>query len=137
MSEKKPLDPDLSIWINKYLGVDNKNTISGPKKGTSSKLEKEVEKDRMDILREDAEEIKNRGARAEQGLKKDICDWVKCIVSLYLVFVGFILTMLVFEFGKLSDGAIIALLTTTTINILGLPLMIILSLFPSKKNKIN
>ena len=42
---------------------------------------------------------------------------------------------LIIGLGSLSDNVIIALLTTTTINILGLPYMIIKSLFPSNSKE--
>ena len=79
--------------------------------------------------------LENDITESELNLKKGICGWVKWVVSVYLSFIAYILLLLVFGEGKLENSVIIALLTTTTINILGLPLMIIKSLFPSKKNK--
>lgn len=76
----------------------------------------------------------NDSKETDLGLKKGICFWVKCVVSIYLAFIAVVVANIVFwKEGGLSDAVLIALLTTTTINILGLPLMIILSLFPNKK----
>jgi hypothetical protein len=72
---------------------------------------------------------------AELELKKEICRWVKSVVSIYLIFIGVILFLLVVEKGKLESSVIIVVLSTTTINILGLPYLIIKSLFPEKKAK--
>jgi hypothetical protein len=79
--------------------------------------------------------LENDITENELTLKKGICCWVKWVVSLYLLFIASILIILVLKIGELEKGVIIALLTTTTINILGLPLMIIKSLFPSKKKQ--
>ncbi len=78
--------------------------------------------------------LKNDITQQELDLKKGICAWVELVVSVYLIFIAFILLLLVFNVGKLESSVVIALLTTTTINILGLPYMIIKSLFPEKKN---
>lgn len=77
--------------------------------------------------------LENDITESELNLKKGICGWVKWVVSIYLGFIAIILFILVCGIGNLENSVIIALLTTTTINILGLPLMIIKSLFPSKK----
>jgi hypothetical protein len=78
--------------------------------------------------------IANDLEQTNVDLKKGICFWVKCVVSIYLAFIAVVVANIVFwKEGGLSDAVLIALLTTTTINILGLPLMIIFSLFPNKK----
>lgn len=78
--------------------------------------------------------LKNDISKQELELKKGICVWVIRIVSVYLFFIAYILLLLVLNEGKLESSVVIALLTTTTINILGLPYLIIKSLFPEKKN---
>jgi hypothetical protein len=61
--------------------------------------------------------------------------WVLVIVTSFLLFVKEIL-YLKFNYEKtLSDTVIIALLTTTTINILTLAFMVISNLFPKKLKK--
>jgi hypothetical protein len=79
-------------------------------------------------------ELLNEITKSELELKKGICVWVKWVVSVYLIFIAYILLLLVLNEGKLESSVVIALLTTTTINILGLPYMIIKSLFPEKRN---
>jgi len=81
-----------------------------------------------------AKELLNEITESELKLKKGICVWVKWVVSIYLIFIAYILLLLVLNEGKLESSVVIALLTTTTINILGLPYMIIKSLFPEKRN---
>jgi hypothetical protein len=81
-----------------------------------------------------AKELLNEITESELKLKKGICVWVKWVVSIYLIFIACILLLLVLSEGKLESSVVIALLSTTTINILGLPYMIIKSLFPEKKN---
>jgi hypothetical protein len=76
--------------------------------------------------------LKNNNLESDIKLKQGICFWVKRVVSIYLVFIAGIICCVLYNKG-LSDSVLIALLTTTTINILGLPLMIIVSLFPNKK----
>ena len=85
------------------------------------------------LLRERRYQLDNDEKAQNQYLKQKIYEWVKWIVSLYLTYVAIILAILMFGGGQLSDHVIIALLTTTTINILGLPWLIIRSLFVSKK----
>ena len=80
------------------------------------------------------ETLKHDIIKQEIELKSSICVWVKWVVSIYLIFIAWILLLLVLSEGKLESSVVIALLTTTTINILGLPYMIIKSLFPEKKN---
>lgn len=76
--------------------------------------------------------LDNDGLEANLNLKKGICSWVKWVISIYLVFIAGIIAVTAYNNG-LSDTVLSVLLTTTTINILGLPLMIILSLFPNSK----
>lgn len=94
----------------------------------SSEIKKRAQEVRQKIIENDI-------AENELTLKKVICNWVQWLVNLYLIFVASIILFLGLEIAKLNDSVIIALLTTTTINILGLPYMIIKSLFPSMKEK--
>lgn len=77
-------------------------------------------------------ELENNSLETNIALKKGICSWVKVVVSIYLFFVASILLSITVGGYYLSDNVAIALLTTTTINILGLPYIIIKSLFPRK-----
>ncbi|GEM_PF-4989653 len=73
--------------------------------------------------------LSNDAKKSTLDLRVRICYWVMALVTVYLLFVGYI----IHNIEELSDAVLIALLTTTTINVLGLPLMIILSLFPKGK----
>ena len=77
--------------------------------------------------------LKNKDVAQDIELKKQIVKWVKRVVSIYLVVVGVFIAYTGWQ-EQLDTIVLVTLLTTTTINILGLPLMIILSLFP-KRNK--
>jgi Ca2+-dependent lipid-binding protein len=94
-------------------------------------LDKQLEIRKGEELR--SHKLENDSTENELSLKKRICCWVQWVVSIYLIFVASVLSFVVAATGALSNSVLIALLTTTTINILGLPLMIIISLFPSKK----
>ncbi len=92
----------------------------------------------FDLQKKDEElrrkKIENDISENELALKKGIYFWVKWVVTIYLSFVAITILALFTGFGSLSDNVVIALLSTTTINILGLPYMIIKSLFPNKNN---
>ncbi len=105
-----------------FKSPENQWPVVGPEE-----LKKKDEELRRKILENDSKQ-------SELTLKESICRWVKRIVSIYLLFIAFIIGALVFGFGHLEKSVAIALLTTTTINILGLPLMIIKSLFPGKSD---
>ncbi len=92
----------------------------------------ELQKRNEDLRRR---KIENDISENELALKKGIYCWVKWVVTIYLSFVAVMIMSLIIGLGSLSDNVIIALLTTTTINILGLPYMIIKSLFPSNSKE--
>ena len=82
--------------------------------------------------------LENTQLSQELEFKEKICKWVIKTVSNYLITVfALIVTSTVFfpifklETG-LSDQVLITLLTTTTVSLIGLPTLIIKSLFPSK-----
>ena len=82
--------------------------------------------------------LENTQLSQELEFKATICNWVIKTVSNYLITVfALIVTSTVFfpifklETG-LSDQVLITLLTTTTVSLIGLPTLIIKSLFPSK-----
>ena len=115
---KKELDLDL--WLSSYFT-------------TARKLapEQEIKKDKIATLQEEAQTIANNGNKQDQLLKGRIFNWVQGIVSCYLIFVA----VIIFFSMPLSPNVMIALLTTTTINIVGLPAFIIHSLFPKIKKE--
>jgi len=61
--------------------------------------------------------------------RKTLVYWVMWVVSLWLFLVIFVVAISGFSFFELSDSVLITILTTTTINILGLPLIILRGLF--------
>ena len=113
---------DLKQIISK-LSLNNLRS-SSPSSADLKKKAKELEND----LTQTNIDLNQTNIR----LKNGICCWVKYVVSIYLIFIGIVVASIAYNKG-LSDTVLIALLTTTTINILGLPLMIILSLFPNIK----
>lgn len=74
--------------------------------------------------------LKNLNLAQDTKLKRKIFIWTQYVVTLYMIFIGIV----IFCSLPLSDNVIIALLTTTSINIIGLPALIIGSLFPKDKN---
>lgn len=84
----------------------------------SDKLKKEQE------IREHT--IDNDAKEATASLRVIMCYWVMVLVTIYLVVIAWI----VLHIETLSDSVLITILTTTTINVIGLPLMIIRSIFP-------
>lgn len=66
-------------------------------------------------------------------LRKHSAYWVMIVVSLWLFLVVGIVLFCGFAFMNLEASVIIALLTTTTANILGLPLIILQGLYPKEK----
>ena len=100
-------------------------------------VDKETERRISQKLDNDRKSINNKKDKQKLGLKKVICRWVMKLVQLYLLFVGGLLFLSLLGFGNLSDSVLITLLTTTTINIIGLPWLIIRSLFPSEGDSKN
>ena len=66
-------------------------------------------------------------------LRKHSAYWVMIVVSLWLFLVVGIVFLCGFAVMNLEASVIIALLTTTTANILGLPLIILQGLYPKEK----
>lgn len=66
-------------------------------------------------------------------LRKHSAYWVMIVVSFWLFLVVGIVFLCGFTVMNLEASVIIALLTTTTANILGLPLIILQGLYPKEK----
>lgn len=64
--------------------------------------------------------------------RKWLSRWVAIVVSIWLLLVYFLLIRNEARI-HLSDPVLIAVITTTTINILGLPLVVLLNLFPKRE----
>lgn len=81
--------------------------------------------------------LENDSNALDQELRKKIFKWVQWLVSLYLAFVGIVLVCnMIGNFcsakNLLSEKVFIALLTTTTVNVIGLPYLIIKALFQKR-----
>ena len=66
-------------------------------------------------------------------LRKHSAYWVMVVVSFWLILVVSIVFFCGFECMKLEPSVIIALLTTTSVNIIGLPLVLLQGLYPKEK----
>ncbi len=67
------------------------------------------------------------------SLRRRTAKWVMWIVSLWLAAVIVVLVCAGLEWVTLSNRVLIALLTTTTVNILGLPLVVLRGLYPKEE----
>ena len=142
MKDKENLNQNFRLSVEKHKKEDYVNSTPHDLRVRDENLrEKTLKNDitqqelqfKKDISQQELQ-LKIDISKQELELKKGICVWVIRIVSVYLFFIAYILLHLVLNEGKLESSVVIALLTTTTINILGLPYMIIKSLFPEKKN---
>ena len=94
---------------------------------TIPKINKEEDYDRYDIKWQ-----KTRRFAEDTRHRKGLVSWVKYVVSLWLLGVLFVVTFnSIFHF-YLSDSVLITLLTTTTVNILGLAYIVLKGLFQLK-----
>ena len=125
--ENLNLNQNFRLSVEKY-----KKEVQNYKKEDFVNLTPHDLRVRDENLREKT--LKNDITQQELQLKKDIYRWVKWVVSLYLIFIAFVLILLVFNIGMLESRVIMMLLGTTTVNMIGLPFAIIKSLFPAKKD---
>ena len=142
MKDKENLNQNFRLSVEKHKKEDYVNSTPHDLRVRDENLrEKTLKNDitqqelqfKKDISQQELQ-LKIDISKQELELKKGICVWVIRIVSVYLFFIAYILLLLVLNEGKLESSVVIALLTTTTINSLGLPYLIIKSLFPEKKN---
>jgi hypothetical protein len=123
---KKPI---VENWL-KSLTQPGFSSNSADQEVTSAP-EIELRRSKENALREESMRLDNQAKEQDQNLKRKIFFWVELVVIFYLLFIIAIVAISL----PLSDNVMIALLTTTTINIIGLPALIIHSLFPKLKNK--
>ena len=88
-------------------------------------------------LQNDALRIKNEDSRSNLRLRKFLAYWAAAIVSAYLAFVMYLIYLCTVCGCHQSDAVLIALLGTTTTNVLGLMFIILRGLFgdKGKRNK--
>ena len=77
--------------------------------------------------------IENEEKLKDRLLKNIMFGWVILVTTSYLFFVGRIITFLSKDKIALLDSVVITLLATTTTTIIGLPALILYSLFPKDK----
>jgi len=82
-------------------------------------------------------EQETRRREVELELRKKLTTKIYRLISVWLgaIYIGLI-TIQIFGPNKLSDASIIALLTTTTINVIALLLTVMMYLFPKPNQKI-
>lgn len=97
---------------------------------SSVPLADNFDSDRNDLK----EQIK---ARYEQDTKfrHHLSVWVMWIVPIWMGFVLLLIASNGFGWTSLSDTALVALLTTTTANVLGLAYIVLKGIFPESKDK--
>lgn len=104
-----------------------RQNLPGPLPEATSDTETALTPFQVEALRR--KRLANDHAEANLRFRRTILWWVIGVVSVYLGFVAVILSYIACKQG-LSATVLIALLSTTTLNILGLPYVIIKSLFP-------
>lgn len=119
-------DKSLKHWIEGFH--ESQQNISKPDAILSGDMQQQVYSNKKQRRLEDLEYA---GKLQDKELKKRIFDWVQKVVSCYLIFMAVV--VLWHASLGLTEAVMIALLTTTTINIIGLPALIIHSLFPKLK----
>ena len=95
----------------------------------------EGEKESAELLSKDAlieEVIEAYKKYSDIELKKQYGGWIIAVLVIWVLFVGTFCFFQLWVEKPMSDGVLITLLTTTTINILALPTIILRSLFPHK-----
>jgi len=86
-----------------------------------------------DYDKHDLEWQKTKRFAEDTNHRKWLIFWVKCVVSLWLLCVIIVVAFnSIFQFN-LNDSVLIALLTTTTVNILGLAFIVLTGLFKNKE----
>lgn len=72
------------------------------------------------------------GIKQERELQKGVARWVKWVVSLWLLFIALVVVSVGKSWLNYSDGVLMTLLATTTVNIIGLAYFMAKGLFPGK-----
>ena len=107
--------------------MSNSNNIPANVSNNLQELNQTFQERKVDLS------LKKKDVTQDIKLRKQIVWWVMGVVSIYLMVIIGIIGSTGWQ-GRLEPIVLVTLLTTTTINILGLPLMIIHLLFPKKKN---
>lgn len=125
-------DPDLDDFTQRY---ENLKTDTSKKTDDHDSKLKIIQNKYEDAFRD--QQLKKNAD--DIAMKKNIFQWVKILINFYLVFVACIISVK-FYFSGLTPPEIIALLSSTTATIIGLPYLIVSSLFSKgefiKKDKL-
>lgn len=102
-------------------------------------IQKEAGTDSIDeqAARNKRLELQNKSEEQKQEMQREFGDWAKRIVSWWLVFIVLLLIVVgavSFFYGTqiFSDKVLITLLATTTVNVIGMVIIIIKYLFANK-----
>lgn len=100
---------------------------------TTTRIESTRNKIAFIGMRANSQTLKLNRYSDTSKLRKHSAYWVMIVVSFWLILVVGIVFFCGFAVMSLEASVIIALLTTTTANILGLPLIILQGLYPKEK----
>ena len=78
----------------------------------------------------DMEEQEKERFKQDTKFRKHFSNWVMWIVPIWLLLTMMLMIFTGFGLTSFSDGAIVALLTTTTANVLGLAHIVLKGMFP-------
>lgn len=137
---------DLNEFLSRINGV-----ISRQGEETSSETEEniihnpeynEIQRSRLkeDLrkaqLENDLIDERKQGAKQDREQRKMFADRIFSLVTCYLLFVFFLVFFSGSGFGRMSisDNVLIAILTTMTVNVIGLLVIVARYLFPSKSH---
>ena len=121
----------MNLHQSFYQFAKNKQVPSAETESTKSEQDTTTslkEQSHAELI--NSQKIDNEASKEVIKLKRKAFYWIRGLVPIYLI-VTFIFLGLSQKIG-LSDAVVITLLTTTTTNIIGLPYLIIKSLFPDK-----
>lgn len=85
--------------------------------------------------KDDLEEQSKRRYEQDTKFRKHLAVWVMIIVPTWMALVLVIVFFNGFSLTDLSDTAMVALLSTTTVNVLGLAYIVLKGIFPESKDK--
>ncbi|MGH1376662.1 MAG: hypothetical protein ACRBCK_09970 [Alphaproteobacteria bacterium] len=136
------LEDDLKKIRKKILSTKDK--IRQPSEDQAEiatrQRERELHETEIERLQRKAEVLKQKNDNQNIKLRGKMFFWVMCVVSAWLIFIIVFMSMLFLtgidmkgQHHIVEPSIVITLLTTTTVNIIGLPLVITQSLFKTKK----
>lgn len=125
-------DSDLELLIEETFNENNRSNnenITNNVQSTTLAIEEQENYGNADY---ESKLLKNQRYKDDTAHRKVLSTWAGTLVSFWLVCVLLILTSNTNKF-KLSDSVLIALLGTTTLNVLGLMVIVLNDLFNKSK----